>query len=456
MAATRTLPQINEPVLTFGSFCLLTQQREILHIDRPVHLGSRAREILLLLIERAGETVKKSELIARVWPGLIVEEGALRVHIAALRKALKDGHEGTRYIENVTGIGYRFVAKVERHEVPAGHVEQSRIWGREEEMKALLCLLQQRRLVSLVGPGGIGKTTLAMAAMAAAGKSYRDGVRFIDLTSISNVTELPSVVAAALGEKTVQNFSFLKNRRVLLLLDNCEQMIEAVAQAVEAIHAQAPGVHILATSREPLRAANESVLRLQPLPVPPATSALTVNQALEFAAIRLFVERASQNCAHFSLTPADLHAVVAICHRLDGVPLWIELAAARVGLVGVHELAAHLDDLLGFLTEGRRTAPARQRTLRATFDWSYELLSPGEKRMLLRLTALESSFDLACAQQMLVTVDIDAAEVSDLIMSLASKSLLFTAVEPERVLFRLPAIARAYAMKKHAAAVSTS
>ena len=442
--------------------------------DEPVALGSRAREILVALVERAGEVVRKSELRERVWPDTVVEEGTLRVHIAALRRALGDRHIASRYVENVTGHGYRFVAPVTPVECdPSADVERacigeaphnlpaslSRMFGREHVVATLTERLRERRFMTLVGPGGIGKTTVAVSVAHVLYPTYPHGVCFVDLSSVRDPQLISATVAAALGlsmvaaEPTPSIVASLKGKQILIVLDNCEHLIDGAAVLAERLLGGAGGVHILATSREPLRAKGEWVLRLGPLELPPPSAMVSAVAAAAFPAIQLFAERVAASCESFELTDADVPIVADICRRVDGLPLAIELAAARVELLGIRGLAVRLDDRLRLLTRGRRTAMMRHRTLRATLDWSYELLSPFEQAVLRRLGVFAGSFDVASASFVAAATDGDVAagtatDVFEALSSLGAKSLLGVHAFDDHILYRLLETSRAYALEK--------
>jgi predicted ATPase/DNA-binding winged helix-turn-helix (wHTH) protein len=458
-----------EPILAFGPFRLLPAQRVLLRGDEPVRLGSRAREILVFLVEHAGRIVKKHELIKRVWPETFVEEGTLRVHIAALRKALQDGKSGMRYVENITGHGYRFIAPITRlvntdaialaQAEPTAHLPHlptppARIVGREQVLTALAARFEQRRFMTIAGPGGIGKTTVAMATATHLQSSYQHGVCFVDLGSVSAPGLISGTLASALGLSTIacdplpNIVQFLTNRRALIVLDNCEHVVEAAAVLAETLLRGAANVHILATSREPLRAMDESVLRLAPLEIPPPSAALTAGEALGFSAIQLFVDRATAAAHLFELSDADVPQVVDICRKLDGLPLAIELAAARVDVFGIRGLAARLDDCLGFLTRGPRTAIPRHRTLRATLDWSYAILPRAEQVSLCRLGVFAGSFDAGSARAVIADEESTIEDVVNLLTDLAAKSLLTARVTNDQVLYQLLDTSRAYAIEK--------
>jgi predicted ATPase/DNA-binding winged helix-turn-helix (wHTH) protein len=459
----------SEPVLSFGPFHLLPAQRLLLQAGEPVRLGSRAREILAILIEQAGRIVKKHEIIRRVWPETIVEEGTLRVHIAAIRKALQEGHSGMRYVENVTGHGYRFIAPISRS-IAAASLKPSpaeragplprlpapltKIVGREQVLAALAARFEQRRFTTLTGPGGIGKTTVALAAANQLQSSYRDGVCFVDLGSVSAPAMIPGILAAALGlaiaaSDPIPNIvRFLADRRTLIVLDNCEQVVESVAVLAETLLRSAAEIHILATSREPLRVMEESVLLLAPLEIPPPPALLSAAEALGFSAVHLFVERATEATHLFELLDADVPVVADICRKLDGLPLAIELAAARVDVFGIHGLAARLNDCLGFLTRGLRTAQPRHKTLRATLDWSYDILSRTQQIALCKLGVFVGSFDAASARAVIADDESSIEHVVNLLAELVAKSLLSARVRNDQVQYQLLETSRAYAIEK--------
>ncbi|MEA3179994.1 MAG: hypothetical protein QOI59_3517, partial [Gammaproteobacteria bacterium] len=391
-------------VFVFGPFEFHPTQRVLRRAGKPLRIGSRAAEVLLALLESAGTLVKKRALIARVWPGISVEEGTLRVHIAALRKLLADGQNGPHYIENVTGIGYRFAAlvtlgnetngdassgvtTVERAKLP---VVLTRPIGHAQTQARLRCRLSSDRFVTIVGPGGVGKTTNAVATANRLQSSYAHGVCFVDLGSITDGARIAVVLAAALGiaipaHNPMQKImEFLDDKRLLILLDNCEHVVHDAALLAEQLLSESK-VHVLATSREPLRARGEHVLRLEPLALPPIGPPMTAAQALGFSAIELFVDRTMACLNTFRFGDDDVATITCICRRLDGLPLAIELAAAHVEQFGLRGLAARLGDGLSLLGNRRRTATLRHQSLRATLDWSYNLLSRVEQLALHRL-----------------------------------------------------------------------
>src|SRR5271169_3868506 len=347
---------MDEETFAFGSFCLIPAQRMLLEDGKPSRLGSRALDILVTLVQNAGETIHKDRLIARAWPDTVVDEGALRVHVAALRKALGDGRAGKRYIVNNPGRGYTFVAPVTRDirhparaaadaTTGAGNlaVPLTRIVGRDDLVSALATQLSQRRFLSLVEPGGIGKTTVAIAVAEAVSASYADGVRFVGLAPLSDPELVPSALITVLGislsgANPISGLAaWLRDKQMLIVLDNCEHVIGAVAPLVEALLRAAPQVRILVTSREPLRAEGEWLHRLASLELPPSSVDLTPGEALRYPAVELFDERAGAVVDGFALGEGDVPAVLEICRKLDGVPLAIELAAARVDAFGVKD-----------------------------------------------------------------------------------------------------------------------
>ncbi len=459
------LPQ---DAVSFGPFRLFAAERFLEKDGAPLHLGGRALDILIVLLERAGEVVTKRDLVARVWPDVVVDEGSLRVNVAALRKALGDGQSGARYVSNVPGRGYCFVAPSSRSRAPqlrAMHRAVSdkphklparplRMVGRDEIVRTVSAQLTIDRFVTILGPGGIGKTTVAVSVGHALLTEFEGAVCFIDLGSLYDPLFVSSVLALALGLPVQSNdpipslVTFLRDKRVLLILDGCEHVIETAAVVAERLFEEAPGVHILATSRESLRVNGESVRRLLPLESPPADPGLTAGEALVFPAAQLFVERVIASGHRFELSDADAPIVAEICRRLDGIPLAIELAAGRVDAHGIRGTAALLDNRFRLLWRGRRTALPRHQTLSAMLDWSYNLLPEFERTILRRLSVFVGIFTLEAAQRIAAADDKDGAQVAEAVASLVAKSLVVAGTGTTAMCYRLLHTARAYALEK--------
>jgi predicted ATPase/DNA-binding winged helix-turn-helix (wHTH) protein len=454
--------------LTFGPFRFLPLQRMLLHGDEPLPLGSRALDILSLLLERPGEVVGREKIIARVWPNIFVDESVVRTHIGALRKALGDNQRTNRYVANVPGRGYAFVAPVTAGETAQPFTAPTdklaaiaklppplaRMIGRDEMVMELAALLSQRRFMTIVGPGGVGKTTVAVAVAQKLVGSYPDGVWFVDLASVVGPELVISTVATALGlpllspEPVAELVAALRDRRMLLVIDNCEHLLDAVAPLAEQIVARASEVHLLATSRERLRAEGEWVHHLVSLRFPSQEQTLSAAEALSFPAIELFVERARASLDTFEMNDAAASIVADICRNLDGLPLAIALAAAHVDTFGIRGLAERLSDRLTILANGRRTALPRHQTLRATFDWSYHLLAPAEQTVLSCLAIFCGRFTLEAALAVAESPEISKQDALDALVGLVAKSLVTADVGGQVTYYRLLELTRAYAGEK--------
>jgi predicted ATPase/DNA-binding winged helix-turn-helix (wHTH) protein len=462
----------HQSTITFGPFALDMSRRTLTEHGRPIRIGSRALELLCAFVQKHGQVVSRDELVARVWPNRVVEETSLRVHVYALRKVLGDGHQGARYILNVPGQGYSFVAPISSlmpAETSFGDVPQksqpahnlpprlTRMIGRSETASALNAALEHHRMVTLVGPGGIGKTILALEIAERRLLHYPDGAYFVDFSPLSDASLVPATLASALGivvptaNPWPTLLDYLSSRKVLLVLDNCEHVIDEAADLADQLLKSCRTTQILATSREALNIDSEWVHRLAGLPTPQGLGSndVEIASALNFPAIELFVERATASLDDFQLTAQTLPCVVQICRNLDGIPLAIELAASRVGSLGVAALASRLDDMYGLLTRGRRTAFPRHRTLQALLDWSYELLSQDEKHVLQRVSVFMSSFSMDAAIRVASCEELSAARVIEAVMTLTAKSLIaLDSSGPDEVLHRLLHVTRTYALQR--------
>ncbi|MBI0538610.1 hypothetical protein D9599_23915 [Roseomonas sp. KE2513] len=384
----------------FGPFRLDPAQQLLTKNGRSLALGARALAILALMAERAPEIVGNAEIKAKVWPGIFVEDANIRVHVSGLRKALGEGHG----IVNHPGEGYALAAAVQRESAEAGAwlpSSTTTLLGREDAITELATSLARHRLTTVIGPGGIGKTSLALVAAQAAARRFAHGVVFVDFSPLQDPSLVTGRVASTLGlrlsdaESTTELAASLRDRSLLLILDNCEHIVDSAAPLVEALQAGAPDLCILATSREALRAEGEHLYRLQPLGMPPAALAeRDAAGAMRFPAMRLLAERAASNDPPYRLSEAEAPLAARLCHALDGLPLAIELAAARLGSLTLPSLMEQLGEALSTPLEGSQPVQARHRTLRETLDWSYGLLPPSERALLDRLGIFCGVFSL--------------------------------------------------------------
>jgi predicted ATPase/DNA-binding winged helix-turn-helix (wHTH) protein len=457
-----------QQTISFGPFRLTPAKRLLEKSGAPVHLSARALDILIVLVEHAGQVVAKKDLIAQIWSGITVEEGSLRVHVAGLRKVLGDGKFGNRYIANIQGRGYCFVAPVSRLATlsrPAADGLTSRkglvfppplrrMIGREAAVDSISARLVSGRFVTIVGAGGIGKTTVAVSIGRRLFEEFGDLVYFVDLGSLGDPLLVASATGSALGlpisepNPAPNLIVALRHQRMLLVFDSCEHVIETASLLAERIFKEAPRVHILATSREALGVEGEQVHRLAPLACPSDGALLSADQALGFPAVQLFIERATANRSQFAFTDADAPVVAEICRRLDGIPLAIELAAGRVSAYGIRKVATLLDQRFGLLWRGRRTALPRHQTLTATLDWSYDLLQEFEQTILRRLAIFAGIFTLEAARSIAAGNDVDDALVISALNGLVTKSLVAKYTRSAILYLRLSDTTRAYALQK--------
>jgi predicted ATPase/DNA-binding winged helix-turn-helix (wHTH) protein len=435
---------------------------------QPVVLSSRAFDVLCVLLARAGTLVTRRELMAAVWKDTSVGDANLNVHISSLRRVLRDGDAGRRYIVSVPGRGYRFVAPVTVDEPSVGAesgataargpnnlpAQVRRLIGRDADVDDVVRRRSNERLLTMVGPGGIGKTALALAVAERLVPAYEHGVWLVSLADLGDASLLleavMSVVRLDLPSLDLRSegalsglVAALADRRMLLVLDSCEHVIGGVAALAAATLRDARGVAILATSREPLLVEGERTYRLAPLAIPDA-SELTAREALAYPAVALFVERVKDTVHDFTLSDEEARSVVEVCRTLDGIPLAIEFAAARTGALGVRDLADGLQEQLLSLRAQWRTAPPRHRTLEAVLDWSFRLLSLREQQLLARLASFTGGFTLAAAQ----AVGGGVEDITDDLNSLVFKSLVSAAIGGREVRFRLLEVTRVYAARR--------
>ena len=453
-------------VLDFEHFAIKPAERQLLIDGRPATLGSRAFDLLMALIEHRDRVVAKNELLDLVWPGLVVEEGNLAVQVSNLRKLL-----GARSIATIPGRGYRFTASpvgsslgVDRKVAPMQPGLRTNLplvlqplIGRDDDLAALGALLADHRLITITGAGGMGKTRLAERVLHERRDAFEHGVAWVELAALTDSALLPGTIAGAMGLQTGGGdplrglVASLAPLQMLVATDNAEHLISEVAHVVQALLDGAPRLRIVVTSQAPLRLAVERVYRLSGLAIPDADDDLA--DALGYGAVGLFVQRARAADRRFVADAQTLPAIRRICARLDGVALALELAAARVPMLGVAGLAASLDERLQVLTQGRRDAPQRQSTLRAALEWSHALLSPTEAIVFRRLAVFAGSFSLDAARRVAADPDgtgLNEWQVLEGLGVLVDRSLV-AADLGELPRYRLLESARALALERLAA-----
>src|SRR5215468_2903614 len=455
-------------IYQFGSWEVDLAERELRSHQTAVPIGMRAFDIIEVLVRAGGELVTKDGLMDRVWPGLIIGESALQAHVCAIRKALSEDRE---LLRTVSGRGYRLLGEWKlRNEdrsapgdldpaptanlrfhtnLPAATCD---LIGRAAAVQHLRDLLSTSRMVTLTGPGGIGKTALALEVARSLFPSFQGDVQFVELAGLSSPDLVLSTIAHALGhhlghsEVSAEAIARATGeKKLLLVLDGCEHVIDAAAHLAHAMMRICSRISVLATSREVLRVEGEHVFRVPPLDVPRRDQ--PDDQILERSAVQLFLTRTQMSQSDFSPSKKDLLVIADVCRHLDGIPLAIEFAASHAMSLGVHEVASRLDDRFELLTGGRRLALPQHQTLRATLDWSYDLLSEPEQCLLRRLAVFPAGFTLEAATA--VTRDLGALpSVAGGISDLHAKSLVAPDGPDVPGRWRLLETTRAYAREK--------
>ena len=450
----------------FGRFELSISERVLRRDSRVLPLGDRALGILTYLADRPGEVIAKQELIDHVWSDVTVEEGSLRVHVAAIRKALGDGQFGNRYIANIKGRGYAFVGTVvplaggtENRNAKFPHqgrlsVRPIMMIGREKVVSEVSDKLRNERFVTLLGPGGIGKTTIALAVARAVAEEFAGKVHFVDLESLTDPRHVVGAIATSLGlalkskDPSLELVDLVRSQKLLIILDSCEHVSETVALLAEQLNQESEQVYLLTTSRELLKVGSEHCCRVLPLDFPPDGSEQTANAVLRYPAAQLLARRVAARAGSFVLTDKEAPFIAEMCRKLDGIPLAIELAAGQVAAVGLNDTASRLMSRLELLKLSHRTALPRHRTLKATLDWSYDLLSAAEKIVFRRVAPFVGHFTLEGARHVVGELGIGTGEIFDAIAGLVEKSLIATRIDETQAQYRLLDTTRAYAVEK--------
>ncbi|RVT97765.1 hypothetical protein EOD42_08150 [Rhodovarius crocodyli] len=449
--------------IRFGDFTLLPARKMLLRGAKEVRIGQRALDLLIALVRHPGAVLERDMLVAAVWPGRHVDDSNLRAQMAALRRALGDSETDGRHVLTVPGRGYSFVAPVQAQPPqpapPAASklpVRLQSVVGRDAEIALLDEALGRHRFVSVIGAGGVGKTTVALSVAQRVAARFEQPPIMIDLGALTDGTLAAGQLLGALNhgaEGAPGRFeALLDQAHRLIILDSCEHVIAEAARLAEQILAAGPRVRVLATSREPLRAEGEWTYRLPSMESPPEGEALTAQAVASFPAVALFRERVRAAGAPEEMSDAEAPLVARICRQLDGIPLAIELAATRVPQLGLQVLADRLHDRFRLLMQGRRTALPRHQTLRATLDWSHDLLSAEEQRVARRLSVFQGCFPMDAAIAIAAEPGQDPVEVIDLVGRLLDKSFLTLQPRLEEQAYRCLDTTRLYLADKLAEA----
>lgn len=472
LATTETLPRgrhREELTFSFGPFRLVPRRQLLLLDGRPVKLGGRAFELLQALVQRSGELVSKDELMEAAWPGTFLHDSNLKVNMWSLRRSLGDTQVEPVYIATVARRGYKFIADVQASigEIAddlarVGPVGLSRppmvrgVVGREAEIAGIAEALIKRRHITLGGAGGVGKTTVAIAAAQVFASRCRDGVCFVDLATIADPMLFGAALVTALGIRGNSDngmtavLDYLRLRQMLVVLDNCEHVLPAATMFAARFVTDTSSSSLLATSREPLGTPAEHLVRLGPLGLPRPGCALAADRAIKFPGVQLLVGRAAE-WSDYQFVDDDCDAVARICHALDGLPLAIELAAAQIGRFTPRQLLALLDQNLGFRAPAIDPVTPRHETLMATIDWSFKLLSQHDARLFGLLSVFSDAFEAEDAIFVAETAGLTPVDVVTGLGSLVAKSLLSAQAGGGNLRYRLLDSTRRYAAERRLA-----
>ncbi|WP_423396181.1 ATP-binding protein [Burkholderia sp. LMG 21824] len=447
-------------MIQIGTLSVDFEQRDIRCHGASLRIGARALDILEVLHRANGSVVSKDDIMDAVWPGLIVEENRLQVHVATLRKALGANRD---LIKTVPGRGYLLIANpAVVHEaaprataLPHDAVVAARpvpLVGRQAEIEQIVAMIECAPVVTLVGAGGIGKTSLADRVAHERRSRSGERVLFVALASAATRDDVLLAIAAELGLETdgLPGIDRIGDAFAaspgLLVLDNAEHVVDLVADLVDTLTSRAASQRVLVTSREPLHISVEAVFRVSPLAVP--DGAASVDEIERSSAVELFLARIRAATPDCAVDSAGIRLIGDICRRLDGLPLAIELAAARVATLGLEIVASRLDDRLNLLTGGLRSALPRHQTLRATFDWSYVLLDAAARSLFRRMACFIGPFTFDAAREVAMEPGMSAAEMIAVLGELVAKSLVTVEFDGAQARYRLTESTRAYALEK--------
>lgn len=451
---SRSAQARDDDMLAFGRYQLFPGLRLLLRDGVRLEVGERALDVLIYLVEAAGKVVSKDSLLSQIWSKDVVEENSLQAQISSLRKTLGDDRD---LISTEFGRGYRFTGAVQPHQAASpiiAHQTRSKLprprsplIGRIEELLELNRLLASQCLITLAGPAGVGKTRLAIELASEASPLFPDGVYFADLSQLgSPASVLPSISSALAGLVGTDTQAASHPNRALLLIDNCEHVASACAHVIEQLLEADPKLSILLTSQTPLGLEGEQVFRITPLCVP--AHPIKLENARAYSAIELFVRRVIAADYHFKLTEDNLDQITALCRALDGVPLALEIAAARVPSLGLAAVAEDLAISSGLLAARKTPSSGRHQTLGEAMQWSYHLLNSREQNAFQELAIFPGDFTLSAAEQIVSARPKDSTRLPDIIYGLVEKSLLTLQAGTQTIRYRYLSMLRAYALEQ--------